>query len=178
LTVKFAAAALFSMAAAGAALAGTPEVRRLAVAEYRDKMKAGWLGQIAGVSWGAPTEFKYRDKIMPENVMPKWKPGMINNAFGQDDLYVEMTFLRTLEQLDDLVYESIAGNGDALERLREYWPKVREELGDDLLIESRAQYLRYALSIWEECLDGKGIRQPERAVQSLDVLCLLFDEIP
>ena len=30
--------------------------------------------------------------------MPKWKPGMINNAFGQDDLYVEMTFLRSMEQ--------------------------------------------------------------------------------
>ena len=30
--------------------------------------------------------------------MPEWKPAMINDAFGQDDLYVEMTFLRTLEQ--------------------------------------------------------------------------------
>jgi len=72
--------------------------RRLPVKEYRDKMKAGWIGQIAGVSWGAPTEFKYGDKIMPESAMPNWQPGMINHAFGQDDLYVEMTFLRTLEQ--------------------------------------------------------------------------------
>jgi hypothetical protein len=30
--------------------------------------------------------------------MPRWKPSMINDAFGQDDLYVEMTFLRSLEQ--------------------------------------------------------------------------------
>ena len=30
--------------------------------------------------------------------MPKWQPRMINDAFGQDDLYVEMTFLRTMEQ--------------------------------------------------------------------------------
>jgi hypothetical protein len=72
--------------------------RRISVAEYRDKMKGGWIGQIAGVCLGAPTEFRYHDRIIPEAAMPVWKPGMINNAFGQDDLYVEMTFLRTMEQ--------------------------------------------------------------------------------
>lgn len=74
------------------------EYRKLPVKVYRDKMKAGWIGQIAGVSWGAPTEFRWQDKIIPEADMPKWTPEMINNAFGQDDIYVEMTFLRTLEQ--------------------------------------------------------------------------------
>lgn len=72
--------------------------RRLSVEEYRDKMKAGWVGQIAGVCWGAPTEFKFVDKIIPEENVPVWTPEMINHAFGQDDLYVEMTFLRTMEQ--------------------------------------------------------------------------------
>ncbi len=74
------------------------EERRLPVSVYRDKMKAGWIGQIAGVVTGAPTEFKWRDAIVPAEKVPVWKPEMINNAFGQDDLYVEMTFLRTLEQ--------------------------------------------------------------------------------
>jgi len=72
--------------------------RRLPVKEYRDKMQAGWIGQIAGVSWGGPTEFKFRDRIIPESAMPTWTPGMINDAFGQDDIYVEMTFLRTMEE--------------------------------------------------------------------------------
>jgi hypothetical protein len=72
--------------------------RRLPVKEYRDKMKGGWIGQIVGVSWGAPTEFKWRDQIIPADKMPQWKPAMINDAFGQDDLYVEMTFLRTMEE--------------------------------------------------------------------------------
>lgn len=71
---------------------------RLPVTEYRDRMKAGWIGQIAGVCWGAPTEFKWKDQIIPAAQMPAWRPEMINNAFGQDDLYVEMTFLRTMEQ--------------------------------------------------------------------------------
>ena len=74
------------------------QYRRLSVTEYRDKMKAGWIGQMAGVTLGAPTEFKYHDRIIPENEMPKWQSRIINDAFEQDDLYVEMTFVRSMEQ--------------------------------------------------------------------------------
>jgi len=75
---------------------GAAGVRRITVADYADKMKAGWIGQMAGVGWGGPTEFKYKGEIIPEDKMPQWKPSMINQ-FRQDDIYVEMTFLRTLE---------------------------------------------------------------------------------
>jgi len=85
------------MVLAAATCAGAQQTLRLPVAEYRDKMIGGWLGQIDGVSLGAPTEFKWAGKIIPEADTPRWGPEMINNAFGQDDLYVEMTFLRTLE---------------------------------------------------------------------------------
>ncbi|MGA2914691.1 MAG: ADP-ribosylglycohydrolase family protein [Sedimentisphaerales bacterium] len=76
----------------------TQNFKKISVKTYRDKMMAGWVGQMAGVSFGAPTEFKFADKIIPADAMPKWKPKLINDAFAQDDLYVEMTFLRTLEQ--------------------------------------------------------------------------------
>ena len=75
---------------------GKAPVRRIAIEDYTDKMKAGWIGQMAGVGWGGPTEFRYRGEIIPEDKMPSWKPEMINQ-FNQDDIYVEMTFLRTLE---------------------------------------------------------------------------------
>ena len=78
-----------------AALAKRP--REILVSEYLDKMKAGWIGQMAGVGWGAPTEFACQGKIMPESMVVPWTPDMINQ-FGQDDLYVEMTFLNTLER--------------------------------------------------------------------------------
>lgn len=71
-------------------------MRRLPVRDYLDKMKAGWVGQMVGVGWGGPTEFQWNGKIMPADAMPEWKPEMVNQ-FIQDDLYVEMTFLRTLE---------------------------------------------------------------------------------
>jgi hypothetical protein len=71
--------------------------RRILVSEYRDKMMAGWIGQMAGVGWGAPTEFGHKGEIIPSDKVPEWVPKMVN-VFGQDDLYVEMTFLRTLEE--------------------------------------------------------------------------------
>jgi len=92
---RWAAVLLLTTLAGGA---GAQAVRRLPVSEYRDKMMAGWIGQIAGVSFGAPTEFRWQGEIIPEADTPKWSEEMINNAFGQDDLYVEMTFVRTLEQ--------------------------------------------------------------------------------
>ena len=75
---------------------GKGPVRRIAVEDYTDKMKAGWIGQMAGVGWGGPTEFRYKGEIIPQDKIPSWKPELINQ-FGQDDIYVEMTFLRTLE---------------------------------------------------------------------------------
>ena len=41
------------------------DFRKISVEEYRSKMKAGWLGQMAGVGWGAPTEFKFNAMIIP-----------------------------------------------------------------------------------------------------------------
>jgi hypothetical protein len=72
------------------------EGRTLSVDEYRSKMKAGWLGQMVGVGWGGPTEFKWKGEIIPADGVPQWQPEMVNQ-FNQDDIYVEMTFLRTLE---------------------------------------------------------------------------------
>ena len=72
--------------------------RRLSLADYRDKMEGAWIGQSVGVAYGAPTEFKYRGELAPEEKLPVWSPGLINGTFWQDDLYVEMTFLETLEK--------------------------------------------------------------------------------
>ena len=84
--------------------------------------------------------------------------------------------LDKLERLDDIVYEAMNGQPDALQQLQTSWPKLISELDDELAAESREQYLRYALSIWRECADSGGTRQSSRAIQALDVLCLLFDD--
>jgi len=79
-----------------AALQAQQQVRKLPLSEFRDKMKGAWLGQMIGVGYGAPTEFKVTGAIIPDAQMPPWKPSMVNQH-GNDDCYVEMTFLKTLD---------------------------------------------------------------------------------
>ena len=86
------ALALAMFAAAGLS------ARTISVAEYKERMIAGWIGQIAGVVWGAPTEFKFKGVIAPDSALREWTPAMINEGFDQDDLYVEMTFIETLDK--------------------------------------------------------------------------------
>jgi hypothetical protein len=80
-----------------AAAQPTQQFRRLPVKEYRDKMRGGWIGQMVGVAWGAPTEQHY-NRIIPAGEMPLFRDTLVNDAFNQDDLYVEMTFLRSMEE--------------------------------------------------------------------------------
>ena len=65
--------------------------------EYEDKMKAAWIGQMVGVGWAAVTEYKWIGDIIPEDGVPKWDNNMVNQ-FGQDDMYVEMNFMASLEK--------------------------------------------------------------------------------
>jgi hypothetical protein len=83
--------------------------------------------------------------------------------------------LDRLEKLDDVVFEAISGDARALDEIGRLWPQLLAELGPDKLEESREQYLRYALSIWEVCLED-GLREPERAISSLQVLSVIFGE--
>ena len=49
---------LVPLVAAGMAF-GKGGERRLSLEEFRDKMQGAWVGQMAGVAWGQPTEFKF-----------------------------------------------------------------------------------------------------------------------
>ena len=66
--------------------------------ELYDKLMGGWIGQMVGVTWSASTEFRWCGKIIPEGGMDTWKPSMINNGFGQDDIYVEIPFLDAMKE--------------------------------------------------------------------------------
>ena len=82
-----------------ALLAAAPSrgTREISLAELRDKIEGGWAGQMIGVSYGAPTEFRYLNRVIPEGELPEWRPEKISNALDQDDLYVDMTFAKVLD---------------------------------------------------------------------------------
>ena len=71
---------------------------RISDKELYDKLLGGWIGQMVGVTWSASTEFKWCGQIIPEGGMDEWKPSMINNGFGQDDIYVEIPFLDAMNE--------------------------------------------------------------------------------
>ena len=82
--------------------------------------------------------------------------------------------LEKLERLDDLVFDTINGRRPALDELTQLWPQLMAELPRELWSESREQYLRYALELWESSMSD-GVRDPKWAVAALDVLAVLFD---
>jgi hypothetical protein len=72
-------------------------LRTLSMAEFEDKVRGGWAGQMIGVTYGAPTEFRFLQRI---NDQPRnWKPEELAGALDQDDLYVEMTFAAVMDQV-------------------------------------------------------------------------------
>jgi GTPase-associated protein 1, N-terminal domain type 2 len=81
--------------------------------------------------------------------------------------------LEMLEHLDDLVFDTINGRRPALDELTALWPRLSAALPASLLAESREQYLRYAIKLWDSCA-GDDQRDASWAVAALDVLCILF----
>ena len=72
------------------------EERKLSINDFRDHLKGAWIGKMAGVGWGTPTELKVCGRIMKESELPPWDPKMVNQ-YENDDCYVEQGFVRTLE---------------------------------------------------------------------------------
>ena len=62
----------------------------------KDKIAGGWAGKMIGVTYGAPTEFKAQGKTFEDSI--KWKPADVRGSIWQDDIYVQLTFLMTMDQ--------------------------------------------------------------------------------
>lgn len=84
--------------------------------------------------------------------------------------------LDALERLDDVVFEALVGQTDALDNLRRLWPETLGRLGERLLTESRDHYLRRALAVWRQATGEGEIRDPLQALTAIEVICLLYGE--
>ena len=63
---------------------------------FRDKCMGAWAGQMIGVCFGEPYEFRSNGKPITGPIR-EWTPERVSNALNEDDCYVEMTFLKALE---------------------------------------------------------------------------------
>lgn len=62
----------------------------------RDKIAGGWAGKMVGVTYGSPTEFRAQGKTYSDSI--KWKPEDIKGSLWQDDIYVQLTFLMSMDK--------------------------------------------------------------------------------
>ena len=76
---------------------GQTNAKRMGMSVLEDKIRGGWAGQMIGVSYGAPTEFRARGTTYDAELT--WSPERVANAIGQDDLYVEMTFAQVMDSI-------------------------------------------------------------------------------
>ena len=73
-----------------------PTIRTITPDVLKDKIAGGWAGKILGVTYGAPTEFRAMGRTFEDSI--RWTPKDAIGALTQDDLYVQLTFLMTMDQ--------------------------------------------------------------------------------
>lgn len=94
---------------------GLPEKVRFTQEQLMNKIKGGWAGQAIGVSYGAPTEFRYRGMMIPDTVDIAWggpdciKDWMVKFPGLYDDIYMDLTFVEVFDRLGiDASVDSLA----------------------------------------------------------------------
>jgi hypothetical protein len=72
------------------------EFKTISLEVLKDKISGGWAGKMIGVSYGGPTEFRYNGVINEDPI--DWKPESLRRSMGEDDLYVQMSFMMTMDE--------------------------------------------------------------------------------
>jgi hypothetical protein len=72
------------------------DVQTISTEMLKDKIAGGWAGKMIGVTYGAPTEFHALREIFKDSI--KWTPADIKGSIWQDDLYVQLTFLMSMDK--------------------------------------------------------------------------------
>lgn len=72
------------------------DTRVIQLEKLRDKIAGGWAGKMIGVTYGAPTEFRAQGKTYEDSI--KWRPADVKGSIWQDDIYVQLTFLMTMDR--------------------------------------------------------------------------------
>lgn len=95
-------------------LSGCAEKKSVAIAtqenfsiskeELKDKIRGGWAGQTIGVTFGGPTEFRFKGTMIQEYQPIVWHDHYIKETFESDpglydDVYLDLTFVNILEKV-------------------------------------------------------------------------------
>lgn len=70
--------------------------------ELMDKIKGGWAGQVIGCTYGGPTEFRFKSRMIPDDHEIVWNDSLMkwwyeNRPGLYDDIYMDLTFVQVFE---------------------------------------------------------------------------------
>lgn len=74
----------------------SPQVTSISNSVLKDKIAGGWAGKMIGVTYGAPTEFRAQGKTFEDPII--WVPSDVKGSIWQDDIYVQLTFMETMDK--------------------------------------------------------------------------------
>lgn len=112
--MKFSTVLFLVLVAAACSEKQLPEKATMSLKELENKVRGGWAAQTIGVTYGGPTEFKYKGVIIPDSVDIPWHEDYVKACFEDrpglyDDIYMDLTFVDVLERLGlDAPADSIA----------------------------------------------------------------------
>lgn len=80
-----------------------PDEIKMSKAELLNKIKGGWAGQVIGVTYGGPTEFRYLSRMIPDSVEIPWNDDVVTGFFEEfpglyDDIYMDLTFVDVFDK--------------------------------------------------------------------------------
>ncbi|MDP3313121.1 ADP-ribosylglycohydrolase family protein [Lutibacter sp.] len=72
--------------------------------ELKDKIRGGWAGQTIGVTYGGPTEFRFKGTMIQDYQDIIWHDHYIKETYEldpglYDDVYLDLTFVNILEKV-------------------------------------------------------------------------------
>jgi len=80
-----------------------------------------------------------------------------------------------LQNVEDAIFEVLAGKNSELPRLRQQWRDALAAVGPREAGELRERFLRHAIALWRQLGNDDPQRQYLRAAQALDVICLIVE---
>lgn len=72
--------------------------------DLKDKIRGGWAGQTIGVTYGGPTEFRFKGTMIQDYQNMVWHDHYIKETYDldpglYDDVYLDLTFVNIIEKL-------------------------------------------------------------------------------
>ena len=72
--------------------------------DLKDKIRGGWAGQTIGVTFGGPTEFRFKGTMIQDYQPMVWHDHYIKEMYAldpglYDDVYLDLTFVNILEKV-------------------------------------------------------------------------------